>query len=134
MSSAHDPDVNWDQVRLIGWVAIGGALGSVLRFLVQGHVNSETFPWGTFAVNLSGSFLLALVFFSPLSASISPEIRALLFVGIFGGFTTLSTFSLETVGLMIEERWWLAAGNIFLTGIVCVMGAVAGRIIGQLVG
>lgn len=123
------------QVKLLILVAVGGALGSILRYLIAGALTKGDFPIGTFVVNFVGSFLLALLFF--LSAGkgvLSPEMRVLLFVGLFGGFTTLSTFSLETVSLLAESRMSLAAINIILNGLLCVGGAFIGRMIGVILG
>jgi len=113
-------------------VGIGGALGSILRYLVQDYIGAHDFPWSTFLVNFLGSFFLCLIFFSSLGAGMSAEFRVLLFVGIFGGFTTLSTFSLDTIGLLISEKFGLALFNIFLNGGICVLGAAVGRWIGML--
>ncbi len=124
-----------NQIRLLLLIAAGGAAGSVMRYAVSGAVTNSDFPWGTFVVNFTGSLFLALLFF--LSAGkgfMSQEMRLFLFVGLFGGFTTLSTFSLETVMLMAESRLVAAAINIFLNAILCVGGAFVGRMIGLVIG
>lgn len=123
------------ELKLILLVAVGGAIGSVLRYLVQGYLTRGDFPWGTFAVNIIGSFLIALIFFYlSQGQGISPEARAFMFIGIFGGFTTMSSFSLETVALLTEGQWLWAAGNILLNGGLCVIGALLGRAAGLLLG
>lgn len=116
-----------EEIRIIAIVGLGGALGSIARYLVQDYVGAHDFPWGTFVVNFVGSILISMIFFSNLGAELSPLIKAFLFVGIFGGFTTMSSFSLDTVGLLISERFGAALFNIFLNGGVCVLGAIAGR-------
>ncbi|MBI0583749.1 MAG: fluoride efflux transporter CrcB [Methanomassiliicoccus sp.] len=124
-----------EEGKLILLVAIGGAFGSVLRYLLQGYLTRGDFPWGTFAVNLLGSFLIALLFFYwSQGQDISSPARALLFIGVFGGFTTLSSFSLETVNLAQGGQWIWAMGNILLNGGVCVLGAFLGRLAGLLLG
>jgi fluoride exporter len=124
-----------EELKLVLLVAAGGAIGSVLRYLVQGYVTKGDFPWGTFVVNIVGSFLIALLFFYwAQGQDISPQFRAFLFIGIFGGFTTLSSFSLETVNLVEEGQWLWAIGNITLNGGLCVIGAFAGRAAGLLLG
>lgn len=124
-----------EELKLVLLVAVGGAIGSVLRYLVQGYVTKGDFPWGTFAVNLTGSFLIALLFFYwTQGQDVSPQFRAFLFIGIFGGFTTLSSFSLETVNLMQGGQWLWAVTNITLNGGLCVIGAFIGRTAGLLLG
>jgi len=121
--------VNPEELKLIVVVGLGGAIGSILRYAVQGAITSQDFPWGTFVVNFLGSFLLAAIFFSPLGGGMPAELKAFLFVGIFGGFTTLSSFSLDTVGLLIAERYGAALFNIALNGGLCVLGALSGRLL-----
>jgi CrcB protein len=122
--------VNPEELKLILLIGLGGALGSILRYLVQGAVSSHDFPWGTLLVNFMGSLLLAMIFFSALGGELSPEFRMFLFVGVFGGFTTLSTFSLDTVGLLVEQRFGAAVVNMVSNGGLCVLGALAGRWLG----
>lgn len=94
---------------LLAWVAVGGALGSVARYLVMamvGHTVGTGFPWGTLAVNIAGSAVMGvLAELGALAWQPSPEVRAFLTVGILGGFTTFSTFSLD-VALLVEKHHW----------------------------
>jgi len=123
------------QARLLALVAIGGAVGSVARYAVAGVVTRGDFPWGTFTVNLVGSFSLGLLFFLFLQTGYSsPELRTVLFIGFFGGFTTMSAFSLETVSLLVEAQWALATANVFLNTGLCVFGALLGRAAGLALG
>jgi CrcB protein len=127
--------MDWTQAKLFGLVAIGGAFGSVVRYVASGYLTRGDFPWGTFFVNLTGSFLLALLFFLAMGRGfITSELRALVFVGVFGGYTTMSTFSLETVSLLTEGQLAWATGNIFLNAGLCVVGAYLGRAVGILLG
>lgn len=122
-----------DQVKLVLLVAAGGAVGSVSRYLLSGAFTSSDFPWGTFFVNATGSFLIAFVYFWGLQAGFaSQEFRVAVFVGIFGGYTTTSAFTLETVSMLSGSQWGWAATNIFLNGGVCVLAAVLGRTAGLL--
>ncbi|KQM10730.1 crcB protein [Methanomassiliicoccales archaeon RumEn M1] len=116
-----------EELKIIVIVGLGGAIGSITRYLVQDYIGAHDFPWGTFAVNFIGSLLISMIFFSSLGAELPPLIKIFLFVGIFGGFTTMSSFSLDTVGLLISERFGAALFNIFLNGGICVVGALAGR-------
>lgn len=123
------------QLWMVGAVALGGAIGSVIRYAASTTLTTATFPWGTFFVNFTGSFLLALLFFAFLQGGgLSPELRTFLFVGIFGGYTTFSTFSLDTVTLFSEGQALLGGVNIFLAVGVCVGGAFIGRAIGIALG
>jgi len=101
-------------------VAAGGAIGAVGRYLVAGqiqHLFGGGFPLGTLGVNVIGSLLMgALVEVMALVWSPSPEIRALLMVGVLGGFTTFSSFSLDAV-LLFERHAWIAA-TLYIAGSV----------------
>jgi CrcB protein len=122
------------QVRLIGLVAVGGALGSVARYGVAG-IFPGNFPWGTFVVNLSGCFLLGFLYLLSLGRGfLTPETRGFLFIGVLGGYTTLSTFGLETVNLVRSSSPLLAVLNVGLNGGVCVLGAFLGAALGVLLG
>lgn len=123
------------QARWVAWVAIGGALGSVARYGVAGWLTRGNFPWGTFAVNFTGTFLLALLFFYGLGRGyIGPDLRTFLYVGVFGGYTTFSTFGLETATLLRSGQRLLAAVNVTLNGGVCLVGAVVGMLLGIAIG
>ncbi len=121
------PLVISEEIKIIAFVGLGGAIGSIARYLVQDYIGAHDFPWGTFVVNFIGSTLISIIFFSSFVAELSPYIKVFLFVGIFGGFTTMSSFSLDTVGLIIAERFGAAFFNIVLNGGLCVLGALAGR-------
>jgi fluoride exporter len=124
-----------NEVRLLALVAGGGAIGTVARYGVTGLLTRGDFPWGTFAVNFSGTFLLALLFFLFLGRGyLAPELRTFLFVGIFGGYTTFSTFGLETVTLLRQGQIGAAGLNVGLNAGLCLAGAVAGAILGASLG
>lgn len=109
-------------------VAAGGAIGAVLRFSVGQIVDSSQFPYATFTVNIIGSFLLSLLTFA--MPGISAETKLFVFTGLFGAFTTMSTFSLDTVKLFFDGRMLDACVNVFLNAGLCVVGAVLGRYAG----
>ena len=111
-------------------VALGGALGASGRYAVgvaAGHLSRGSFPFGTFTVNIVGSFVLGvLAGLMAFSWNPSPEMRAFVVVGVLGGFTTFSAFSLDVV-LMIERgRLALAAGYMAATLVIAVGGLFAG--------
>ena len=112
------------------YIGLFGAFGCVARYLVSGWVYSATgsaLPYGTLVVNLSGSFLLGLIMeASQHSTMFSPELRIGITVGLMGGFTTFSTFSLETVRLLEEGSFGSAGANILLNVLVCILAALLG--------
>ncbi|HVU07766.1 MAG TPA: fluoride efflux transporter CrcB [Verrucomicrobiae bacterium] len=121
------------------WVAIGGALGSVGRFWLGGLVASklgETFPWGTLTINVTGSFLIGLI-----AAFASPEgrmdsqsrafVTQLFMVGVCGGYTTFSSFSLQTLNLLRERQWLYAGGNVLLSVVLCMIAVWLGYLLGS---
>jgi CrcB protein len=116
----------------IAAVAAGGALGSVLRFLVSGWFLSRFgpgIPWGTFAVNISGSFAIGVVLaLAAARSDFSPYLRLLLAPGILGGYTTFSAFAYETYALGTDgfpiQSIAYAAGSV-LAGVVAAYAGVA---------
>jgi len=97
------------------WIALGGALGALARFGLSGWVQggtAGTFPWGTLVVNVLGCFLLGFAFRVLQLSALSPALRGAVTVGFLGAFTTFSTFSLEALVLIQEERWGRAAGYV----------------------
>ena len=123
----------WEDLKTVAYLATGGAIGTVLRYGVSRIFDSSVFPWGTFAVNFAGSFLLALLFFHLLDGpGISMQVRLFLFVGVFGAFTTMSTFTVDTVSLFVNGQYGLATLNVLLNAVLCLMGAFAGRLLSAL--
>ena len=86
-------------IRNILLVALGGALGSVARYLFSG-LNVSSWPWGTFTVNIVGSLLIGLFIGMVGKGAFSPEMKLLLVTGFCGGFTTFSTFANESLSMM----------------------------------
>jgi len=105
-------------------VAIGGAAGAVMRWLMASGIQKMAggaFPWGTFAVNAIGSFLLGFLFVWLIERSTASELlRLALTVGFLGAFTTFSTYSLESIRLLEEGALALAFGNVIGQLIVCL--------------
>ena len=112
------------------YVALGGAIGSVLRFWVGGWVASKFGApiWGTLFVNVTGSFAIGML---AAMGSGHPIMRYLLIVGVMGGFTTFSAFSLQTLDLLQNGHAMMAVANVGLSVFVCLLavwlGYVAGR-------
>ena len=111
-------------------VCLGGALGSGARYLVStwaAQAWGTGFPRGTLIVNVSGSFVLAVIQAVALSTeTISPELRLFLGAGIMGGYTTYSSFNYETLALVEQGALGLAAANLALTVVACLSAGLAG--------
>ena len=111
-------------------VAVGGAIGSAARYLIAGWVQSaawEGFPYGIFVVNISGGLIMGLLTeLMALKWNVSLEMRAFLTTGILGGYTTFSTFSLDSA-LLIERGAYTSAG-LYIAGsaILSVVALFAG--------
>ena len=116
-------------------VALGGALGAVLRYGLSGWLHAVTgavFPVGTLAVNVLGSAVIGAVLQLSTERFVIPlEVRLLLTTGFCGGLTTFSTFSYETLALLEEQQWVAACGNVALNvvccGIATYLGVLAAR-------
>lgn len=123
------------------WVALGGALGSVARYWLNGLVSTrfgETFPLGTMAVNVAGSFVIGVLGALTLpEGRMSSETRALttqfLMIGVCGGFTTFSSFSLQTLNLVRDREWLYAGGNVLLSVFLCLIATGLGYLLGSAV-
>ena len=118
------------------WVAIGGGIGAMARYGVAqwaGNRFGWTFPWGTLAVNVTGSLAIALVMTVLLARGADPVWRLLLVTGVLGGYTTFSAFSFETLALFESRRWEAAvlyiAGSVVLGLAACALGLILGRLL-----
>ena len=121
------------------WVAAGGAIGSVARFWLSGFVAQhwgERFPWGTVLVNISGCFVIGL--FATLTG---PDGRWLVpawfrqpffMLGVCGGFTTFSSFSIQTLNLAQAGQWLWAGANVVISVCACLLATWGGQIAGTL--
>jgi CrcB protein len=116
------------------WIAIGSAIGGVARYWLSGAVAAafgETFPWGTLLVNVSGSF--AIGFFATLTDPdgryfLSSTARQFVMTGICGGYTTFSSFSIQTLNLIRDGQWAPAGANIAASVILCLLAVWLGHI------
>ena len=117
-------------------IAVGGAVGALSRYLLQGWVQQLTgdrFPWGTFAVNISGSFLLGVVFALAVDRAIlAPEVRVPVMIGFIGSYTTFSTLMLESWRMVEEGDYLFMLGNLVGSAVVGMVAVVAGLAIGRL--
>ncbi len=112
-------------MQIILSIAGLGALGCVARYYVSGwlyELFGRGLPYGTFAVNILGAFLLGLVMeFGVRSALLPVSLRTGLAIGFLGGFTTFSTFSYETFRLLEEGNFFVATANVLVSVIVCLL-------------
>ena len=114
------------------WVGVvfGGALGTLLRFALGGwvqHASGGTFPWGTFAINVLGALAIgALAAYADRGAALPAAWRIGLQVGVLGGFTTFSTFGLETFRLLQDGDWGRAALYVAGTNALGILAVFAG--------
>lgn len=125
-------------MRTVVAVGVAGFLGSVARYGIEGFVSERTgeaFPWGTFVVNISGSFLLGLLFALLIEGRVivAPWLRSAVAIGFVGAYTTFSTLTLETFRL-IEDGSLLRAGANSLGSLALGMVAVyAGVLMGRVI-
>lgn len=119
-------------MRTLLLVGLGGFCGSALRYIVSGRVQqlagSALIPWGTLAVNAIGSFVLGMIFWLGVERGMfGPSARAFASIGLLGGFTTFSTFSVETVNLMAVGARGAALMNVLANVVVCLAAVIAAR-------
>ena len=124
------------------WVALGGALGSVSRYWLSGLIAErfgQTFPWGTLTINVTGSFVIGI--FAAMAipeGRLDPQSRAFttqfLMIGVCGGYTTFSSFSLQTLNLLRDREWLYAGGNILLSVVLCMLAVWLGYLLGSMFG
>lgn len=110
-------------------VALGGAVGAVLRFVVDGAVQARTqspFPWGILLVNVAGSLSLGLLVGAAQRGWLGGEASAFLAIGVCGALTTYSTFALDTHALIRHGRRWLALANVVASVLLCLGAAWLG--------
>ena len=119
-------------------IAVGGGIGSVARYLLTlwcERLLGEDFPYGIFLANIIGSFAIGICFVILLERAALPDIaRSLLMVGFLGGFTTFSTFSLQTIGMLQAGRWLEAGVYIFGSVLLSILGAWAGIVLARQLG
>jgi fluoride exporter len=121
------------------WVALGGALGTTARYWLSGVVArsvGETFPWGTMVINISGSFVIG--FFGALTGPdgrwfVGSNARQFVMIGICGGYTTFSSFSLQTLNLANDGEWVRAGANIGLSVVLCLIAVWVGVALASLI-
>jgi fluoride exporter len=117
------------------WIAVGSAFGGMARYwcsVMAARWLGETFPWGTLLVNIFGSFIIGL--FATLTGPegrllVGTTARQFVMIGICGGYTTFSAFSLQTLYLMHDGEWLYAAGNIAISVVACLLAVWLGHVL-----
>ena len=117
------------------FIGVGGFVGAIARYLIDGVVSEATgaaFPWGTLVVNISGAFVIGMLFALVIErAALSPDLRGPLMIGFVGSYTTFSTLALES-WRMFEDGAWMAAGaNLVGSVLLGVMAVIAGLTLGR---
>ncbi|MCS5711937.1 fluoride efflux transporter CrcB [Candidatus Berkiella aquae] len=119
-------------------IFIGAGVGGVLRYWLSSRIQlflGSPFPYGTLFVNVSGSFLMGFlfVFIMERFTGLGPQLRALLLIGLLGGYTTFSSFSIETLQLVENGQWVGALTNIVLSILLCItatwIGIIGARVL-----
>ena len=116
------------------WIGLGSALGGMARYWCSGVIArtfGETFPWGTIIVNASGSLIIGFLatLMSPDGRLlVPPDARVFLTIGLCGGYTTFSSFSLQTLHLVRDGEWLWATANVLFSVILCLAAVWLGHI------
>lgn len=117
-------------------IFFGAGFGGILRYWISNTIYfllGRGFPYGTLFVNATGSFLMGLIFVLLLERfdGIAPHLRSLLLIGVLGGYTTFSSFSIETLHLFENGNWLQGSLNIFLNIALCILltwlGIIGGK-------
>ena len=124
-----------DRILDLFWVFVGGGLGTLARFGLSGVAarwTGETFPWGTLLVNVTGSFVIG--FFATLTGTegrvfVPAGLRQFFMLGICGGYTTFSSFSLQTLNLAQEGEWLRAGANVVASVVLCLVAVWLGHVL-----
>jgi len=120
-------------LRAVAFVALGGALGCVLRYFAGVWLTRSDWPWGTIFVNLAGSFAIAVLLFGGVSRGwLGPDARFLLVTGLLGGFTTMSSFTYETLAFVEDKEFYRATLYAAITVVGSLGMAALGRVAANL--
>ena len=118
-------------------IGLGGFIGAILRYWISGWIQSGvvTFPLGTLGVNFLGSLLLAFIMYtSEYRGFVSIETRVFLTIGVLGSFTTMSTFSFESMKLLEQNQYILFGLNLVGTVTICLLAVYLGKVLVTITG
>jgi CrcB protein len=116
-------------MKIVLLVGLGSFIGGISRYLVTLFVQNKflsSFPYGTLAVNITGCFLIGVIYGFSDRGSMNPEWRIFLATGIMGGFTTFSSFSNETVSMLRDAEYWPAFSYIVLSVVIGLAATFGG--------
>lgn len=115
-------------LKLVAYVGLGGAAGSIARYLLGNALTRPEYPYGILAVNLLGSFLIGVLVFGGVEGGwLTPGLQAFLAIGVLGGFTTMSSFTFGAVELFEEGAFVKGAGYVLATVAGCLAATWVGR-------
>ena len=117
-------------------LATGGAIGTILRYSMSGltyRLVNSVFPWGTIVVNLTGSFAIGLLWGFFEINNISSNMRNFIFIGVLGGFTTFSTYALESLSLFRDGEIKLAMTNLLISNVCGLLLVFAGFMLSKFI-
>jgi CrcB protein len=118
------------------WVILGSAIGGPARYFVSGLVGrhiGETFPWGTMVINVSGAFVIGLFAAAAIGGTLpTPAAWQFAVTGFLGSYTTVSSFSLQTLALVRDGQFLRAGGNVILSLILCLSAVTLGYAAGSI--
>lgn len=126
-----------DRLLNLLWIFVGGGLGTLGRYGLSGLVArwvGETFPWGTLLINVTGSFAIGFIYTltGPEGRVFAPaQLRQFLMLGMCGGYTTFSSFSLQTLNLAQEGEWGRAGANIVGSVALCLLAVWLGHVLAE---
>ena len=123
-----------DYVQKALWLFAGGGIGTIARYFVSSSSNryfSSGFPIGTAIINLSGSFLIGFLWAGTEFINMSPNVRAFVFIGLLGGYTTFSTFMIENLNLIRGNEIKGMFANVLISNIFGLLLVIAGLVLGR---
>jgi fluoride exporter len=121
-------------MQTILWISLGGVVGANLRYFVAQQIArlTTTFPYGTLAVNVTGSFIIGFfLIWTTDRVLVDPRWRLLIAVGFCGGYTTFSSYAFETFALFERGQWLAAVVNILFSNALCLIGVVLGGMLAR---
>jgi len=120
----------------IAYLALGGATGAILRYWISGlphKIYGGVFPWGTLIVNLAGSLLIGFFWGLLGRENISTNVRSFLFIGLFGSFTTFSTFAFESLNLIRDGNIKYALANVVASNVLGILLVFGGFVLSKMI-
>ncbi len=122
-------------MQTILWISLGAAIGANLRYFVAQQLAkavSPQFPYGTLAVNVTGSFILGFFMIWTTERILAdPRWRLLVAVGFCGGYTTFSSYAFETFAMIERGQWFAPLGNALLSNVLCLAAVLAGAVLAR---